>query len=157
MEAVNGASLPSDFRWAALVPELIVSDLHVSLDFWKGLIGFETAYERPDEGFVFLHLAEAQVMLAARRGMSRWLPSELARPFGRGLNLEVTVADLDAPLSRLRKRAWPLYFDVEEVWYRAGPLEIRVRQFAVADPDGYLVRLSRRLDQRPVSPAALQQ
>ena len=153
---MTGASLPSGFRWAALVPELVVSDLDVSLDFWKGLIGFETAYERPDEGFVFLHLAEAQVMLAARHGMSRWLPAEIARPFGRGLNLQVTVADLDAPLSRLRKRAWPFHLDVEEVWYRAGRLEIGVRQFAVADPDGYLVRLSRRLGQRPVNPTAIQ-
>ncbi len=145
------ASLPSNFGWAALVPELVVSDLVASLDFWKGLIGFETAYERPDEGFVFLHLADAQIMLAARHGMTRWLPAEMARPFGRGLNLQVTVADLDAPLSRLRQRAWPLFLDVEEAWYRAGPLEVGVRQFAVADPDGYLVRLSKRLGERPAN------
>lgn len=151
---MTGPALPSEFRWAAMVPELVVSDIGESLRFWRDLLGFEIAYERPEAGFAYLHLAEAQLMLAERRSMARWLPAELTRPFGRGLNLQITVDDLETPLSRLREQAWPLYLDVEEAWYRAGHIETGLRQFAVADPDGYLARMSKPLGQRPVDPKA---
>jgi catechol 2,3-dioxygenase-like lactoylglutathione lyase family enzyme len=154
---VNGPALPADFKWAAMVPELVVSDLGESLGFWRDLLGFEMAYKRPEAGFAYLYLAEAQIMLAERRGMARWLPAEMSKPFGRGLNLQVTVDDLKPPLARLRKYAWPLYLDVEEAWYRAGHIETGVRQFAVADPDGYLVRLSSPLGQRPFEPKAVEE
>lgn len=144
-------ALPKDFRWSALIPELVVSDIAVSLDFWNGVLGFRTAYDRPEAGFAFLHLGDAQVMLAAREGMARWTPAELTHPFGRGMNLQITTTDLEEPLMRLRERKWPLHVDLEEMWYRAGDVETGVRQFAVADPDGYLVRLSQPLGQRSAS------
>ncbi|MGB3124793.1 MAG: VOC family protein, partial [Pseudomonas sp.] len=34
-----------------LVPELMVTDLRKSLDFWVALLGFEVAYQRLEEGF----------------------------------------------------------------------------------------------------------
>lgn len=151
---MSGPALPEEFQWAALIPEIVVSDLGISLDFWKGLIGFRTAYERAADGFAFLHLGAAQIMLARRAGMARWLPAELIPPFGRGLNLQVTLDDLDAPLARLRERRWPLHIDPEEVWYRTGHIELGVRQFAVADPDGYLLRLSKEVGRRPIEPTA---
>ncbi|MEX0954753.1 MAG: VOC family protein [Rhizobiaceae bacterium] len=154
---MTGPALPANFRWAAMVPELVVSNLGESLRFWRGLLGFEIAYQRPEADFAYLYLAEAQIMLAERGGMARWLPDELTRPYGRGLNLQITVDDLEAPLLRLREQAWPLYLDVEEAWYRAGPVETGLRQFAVADPDGYLARLSKPLGQRPSDPKAGQE
>jgi len=31
-----------------------VSDITVSLGFWKGILGFEIAYQRPEQKFVYL-------------------------------------------------------------------------------------------------------
>jgi hypothetical protein len=36
-------SLPRDFAWSAMVPELVVTDLAASLRFWCGLCGFRVA------------------------------------------------------------------------------------------------------------------
>ncbi|WP_273185913.1 VOC family protein [Hyphomonas adhaerens] len=36
---------------AALVPELYVSDLAQSLDFYCGALGFSVVYQRPEERF----------------------------------------------------------------------------------------------------------
>ncbi len=33
---------------AKVAPELHVNDLAASLDFWRGILGFEIAYDRPD-------------------------------------------------------------------------------------------------------------
>jgi catechol 2,3-dioxygenase-like lactoylglutathione lyase family enzyme len=50
-------------RINALVPELAVSDWQTSRAFYCHLVGFEIAYERPEEGFSFLTLGEAQLMI----------------------------------------------------------------------------------------------
>ena len=141
-------TLRDDFRWAGLVPELVVSNLDRSLHFWCGLIGFRVAYERADEGFAYLEMGEAQIMLSAQAGMGRWMTGAMEHPFGRGVNLQIAAEDIAAPLARLGEDGWQLHFAPEEKWYRAGDVETGLLQFAVADPDGYLVRLSQSLGQR---------
>ena len=39
---------------AALVPELDVADLEVSLDFYLAVLGFSVRYRRPEEAFAYL-------------------------------------------------------------------------------------------------------
>ena len=59
------------------------------------------------------------------------------------------IAALARPLRRLREAGWPLLMQPEEKWYRLRPSEeVRVRQFLVQDPDGYLVRLQMSLGHR---------
>jgi hypothetical protein len=55
----------SDFR-ARLVPELKVNDLETSLRYWRDLVGFSIRYSRPKEGFAYLDLDGAQLMLDQR-------------------------------------------------------------------------------------------
>jgi hypothetical protein len=49
--------------WAALVPELLISDIAKSLRFWRDVCGFMVLFDRPDEGFAHLDLDGAQIML----------------------------------------------------------------------------------------------
>lgn len=124
----------------ALVPELLVTDLDASLRFWVDLCGFTVAYDRPDERFAFLTLGSAHLMLE-QVGIGRnWLVGPLAVPFGRGMNLQITVADSDAVATRLVDAGVALFMQPETKWYRTGATEAGVRQFLVADPDGYLIR-----------------
>jgi catechol 2,3-dioxygenase-like lactoylglutathione lyase family enzyme len=148
VEAVNRPDLDAGrFRWAPLVPELAVSDLERSLEFWCQDIGFSVAYDR--ERFAYLVLGEAQIMLeepGADGG--RWILADLRFPYGRGINLQIEVDNLDACLARLKSKGRRLIMDVEEQWYRAGPVEVGLRQFVVEDPDGYVVRLHVPIGQR---------
>ncbi|MGI4838035.1 MAG: bleomycin resistance protein [Janthinobacterium lividum] len=132
-----------------LVPELIITDLSKSLYFWTELLGFTIAYDRPEEGFAYLDLLGVQIMLEERRPAARqWLTDDLLAPFGRGVNFQIEVPDVDAILERLGKVRWPLFMACEEKWYRAGEREVGQRQFLVQDPDGYLVRLAQDLGER---------
>jgi catechol 2,3-dioxygenase-like lactoylglutathione lyase family enzyme len=54
--------------FARLVPGLTVLDLATSLRFWCNLLGFEIAYQRPENGFVYLERDGAQVMLELSHG-----------------------------------------------------------------------------------------
>ncbi len=132
-----------------MVPELLVSDLNGSLHFWCDICGFTVAYDRPEDRFAYLDRSGCQIMLEeAMAPGRRWITGLLQRPFGRGVNFQITVDDLEPILTSLLDASWPLFLDPEEVWYRAGPRETGVRQFLVQDPDGYLVRFSQGLGLR---------
>lgn len=132
-----------------LVPELLVADIAASLRFWVSLAGFRVAYDRPETGFAYVERDGAALMLEQQDLADRvWLTADLGRPFGRGVNFEIDVDDLDGILARMEREDWPLFMGLEEKWYRRETEEIGVRQFLVQDPDGYLARFSQRLGVR---------
>ncbi|MET4257205.1 catechol 2,3-dioxygenase-like lactoylglutathione lyase family enzyme [Bradyrhizobium sp. S3.12.5] len=144
-------SAPRD-GFADLVPELSVSDIQASLAFWRDLLGFEIAYDRPDARFAYLVRGRLQVMLCERNG--RWETAEMQRPLGRGINFQMVVDGIDTILSALDGAKWQLYEPPNEVWYRVGDRDVGQREFLVQDPDGYLIRLVERLGTRAPSSSA---
>ncbi|WP_198946613.1 VOC family protein [Kiloniella majae] len=46
-----------------LVPELLCSDLTVSLDFYLNIIGFKILYDRPEDRFAYLEMDGVEIML----------------------------------------------------------------------------------------------
>lgn len=133
-----------------MVPELMVKDLARSRQFWIDLCGFEVVYQREEEGFVFLDREGAQFMLEEVRGDDGWITAPLEAPLGRGVNFEIKVKSIDALSRRFRDAGWPLYREPEERWYKSGEIEIGVQQFLVQDPDGYLLRFSAWIGNRPL-------
>lgn len=137
-----------------LVPELSVTDYKASRHFWCDLVGFSLRYERPEEGFGYLVLGNAHLMLDQINLGRTWETGSLERPLGRGINFEVQVDNLDPALQRIMSVGWPIFVEPEEKWYRAGDIEIGVRQFLVQDPDGYLLRLQQEIGERPAGESA---
>jgi catechol 2,3-dioxygenase-like lactoylglutathione lyase family enzyme len=135
-----------------LVPELVVSNFARSFEFYTQVLGFEQLYGRPEEGFAFLDRHGAQLMLDQRssRGERDWVAAELEYPYGRGMNLEIEVENVDALHESCIRNGAKIFLETEEKWYRRDALLLGVRQFIVMDPDGYLLRLSQPLGTRPV-------
>ena len=137
----------TDF-WAALVPEMAVRSLDRALAFYRDICGFRLRFARPEDGFAYLECGQAQIMLE-EIGDGIWQTGPLDPPLGRGLNLQIEVADL-APLeARLAAAGWPLFRAAETAWYREGDIEHGQRQLLVQDPDGYLLRFVQPLGERP--------
>jgi hypothetical protein len=92
---------------AALVPELDVTDLDVSLRFYLKVLGFSVLWSRPEECFAYLIRERAQLMLQAAAGPGRrFRNAGLETPFGRGVNFQIAVSDVNA-----------LYADVQRAGY----------------------------------------
>lgn len=139
---------PDSPQAPGLVPELLITDLAASLDFWVGLCGFEVLYGRAEEGFAYLRLESAHVMLD-QIGVGRdWVTDTLEHPLGRGVNFEITIPDIDPILERFAASDVPLFMEPETKWYDKGDSQAGVRQFLVQDPDGYLLRFSTSLGER---------
>jgi catechol 2,3-dioxygenase-like lactoylglutathione lyase family enzyme len=125
--------------FAALVPELAVTDLDASLRFWCGLLGFVITFDRPEARFAFLDRDRAQIMLYQRNGS--WETGPLDYPFGRGINFQTKIEPLNPVLAALETAGWPVFEGPNDAWYRVGDAEHGQRECLVQDPDGYLVRL----------------
>jgi catechol 2,3-dioxygenase-like lactoylglutathione lyase family enzyme len=113
--------------FARFVPELHVQDLESSLAFWRDACGFQVAYRRTEECFVFLERAGAQLMLCQRRG--RYETGALAQPLGRGAMFQIYVDSVEPILSVLTALNWPLYEQLSDRWYQVGDREKGLRQF----------------------------
>lgn len=129
---------------AALVPELCVSDLARSLAFYCGALGFHVVHERPDERFIHIERQGADLILkeAVRQTLLAGQPEV---PYGRGVRLQIAVADAAALRDAACAAGAPIVNDLEERTCLRDNEPIRVRQCLVQDPDGYLLRFSQLL------------
>jgi len=133
-----------------MAPEILVEDIQASLLFWRDLLGFEIAYQRPEDKFAYLERPDdAQIMLCQRSG--DWETGPLERPFGRGVMFQVYVDDVDLLLASVSSHGWPIYVGLREVWRRHGDREGGQREFFLLDPDGYLVMIAQNIGERPLS------
>lgn len=141
----------------ALVPELLVTDLAQSLDFYLHSLEFRIEYERPENNFALLSLCGAWLMLEQTDSLAavsddefvysrEWRTAELHHPFGRGVNLQIVVDEIERRYRSFADKGFKVRLPLEERAYRVGVSYVRVRQFMVQDPDGYLLRLQQRVD-----------
>lgn len=136
---------------AALVPEFAIRDWRASLAFYRDTLGFEVRYLRSEEGFAYLALGEAELMLD-QIGLGRDIDPVLSTDrLGRGLNVQIRVAAVAPLIAALERGGHPLHLPLEERWYRRDHEEVGHRQFVVADPDGYLLRFYEALGARPAA------
>lgn len=135
-----------------LIPELYCSNIEVSLRFYTEVLGFTLRYARPETRFAFLEREGAQIMIEQPGDESRtWLAGALEHPYGRGMNLQIEVADI-APLhAAVLASECVVHVPLEDAWYRVGAVDVGNRQFVVQDPDGYLLRLFQALGERDAS------
>jgi hypothetical protein len=80
-----------------------------------------------------------------------WKTGELEYPFGRGINIQMLVEDIEVLISSLKAHGYPLMVEPEEHWYRKDNLLLGLREFLVMDPDGYLLRFSQRLGTKEIA------
>lgn len=135
---------------AGLVPELAVTDWRASRRFYCDVLRFVAVYDRAEDGFSFLRLGAAELMIDQIGTGRTWDAGTgpMTPPLGRGMNLEIDVPDVTPMLEALRLAGVSLFLPVEDRWYRRDDHQIGRRQFIVADPDGYLLRFAQGLGQR---------
>jgi catechol 2,3-dioxygenase-like lactoylglutathione lyase family enzyme len=124
-----------------LVPELYVSDIATSLGFYVDILGFSICYQRLEQQFAYLALGDAELMIE-QPNSRQWLLAALEHPYGRGINLQISVSDVSILHAKLASHKIAPLVALETRRYRRANDSIEVSQFVVADPDGYLLRFS---------------
>jgi catechol 2,3-dioxygenase-like lactoylglutathione lyase family enzyme len=147
-----------------LVPELDVAVLATSLRFYAEVLEFRILFDRTEERFAYLERDGVELMIQEAAGPGRrFRNAPLEVPYGRGVNFQLRVEDVDEVYARAVEAGVNIVVPIEERWYRVdvtqtggrwqveGPTEAGNRQFVVADPDGYLWRPFRDLGMRPAT------
>jgi len=128
-----------------LIPELSAVDFAQSLSFYTDVLGFHIEYQRPH--FAFLSYQGSQLML--QQVNANWQTGELAYPFGRGINFQMLVDDIEVLLARLHAHGYQVMVGPEEHWYRKDTILVGQREFLVTDIDGYLLRFAQPIGNKP--------
>jgi len=71
---------------------------------------------------------------------------DLERPFGRGINFQFRIGDVDRLAAKFVTAGWGFVLPLEDKLYRVGARDLLVRQFAARDPDGYVARFSQDMN-----------
>ena len=134
----------------ALTPELLCTDIKVSLSFYVDVLGFTIQFQRKESGFAMLERQGSMLMLDQYRPENKraWIAAPLEAPFGRGMNLQIETSAVDDLYARAQKAHATIFLPIEEKWYRADDVYLGNRQFIVLDPDGYLLRFFQDLGER---------
>jgi catechol 2,3-dioxygenase-like lactoylglutathione lyase family enzyme len=140
---------PPKSGWATMVTELHVTELNASLAFWSDIIGFEVAYRRDEERFVYLEHPEGQqLMLCQRHG--RFETGPMLPPLGQGAIFQIYFRHIGPILAKLAERDWPIYLGPREAWRNTGDRESGQQEVFVQDPDGYLLMLAHSIGERAI-------
>lgn len=126
-------------KFNRLIPELTVKDILQSKEFYLDTLGFQLEYERTEDQFAFVSLNGAQIMLEQYNG--HWTTGELEYPFGRGINFEIEVGNIDVLYQKVKQSNTPLFKELMTNSYSA----CRQKEFLIQDPNGYLLRFSQSL------------
>ena len=122
-----------------LTPNLIVSNVEASVAFYRDVLGFTVAQTVPDVPplvFAIVQSGSVEVFLNAPEPAYAEYPALKDRPIGGTLTLFIEVVDIMSLHASLKDRVM-IVMPLEKKWYG-------VTEFAIADPDGYLITFAER-------------
>ena len=126
-------------KFNSLIPELTVTNMKQSLSFYQAL-GFKILYERKEDKFCFLELEHNQLMIQEEN--DHWNTGDLEYPFGRGINISMSIKDVEKLYHKLKEKGIKMFLDLEVHSYRVDNKVYHDKEFLVQDPDGYLLRFN---------------
>ena len=122
-----------------LIPELSVTNIDKSKEFYLKL-GFKVMYERKEDKFIFLELEGNQLMIEEIN--DNWNTGKLEYPFGRGINISMTINDIDKYYQELVNKNIIFFKDIMTNEYDVNGKTYLDKEFLIQDPDGYLLRFN---------------
>ena len=126
-------------KYNSLIPELSVTDFEKSKKFYQ-LLGFHVVYERKDDYFAFLQLENNQIMIEQIN--QHWNTGQLEYPFGRGINISMSVSNIDQFYIILKQKNVIFFKEFMVNKYQANDTIYEDKEFLIQDPDGYLLRFN---------------
>lgn len=126
-------------KFNSLIPELSVSNIENSIKFYTS-IGFQIKYERKKDKFCFLELEKNQIMIEQIN--DNWNTGVLEYPFGRGVNISMSIKDIDQYYDEIKKNNIKLFQEIKVSKYQVDNIVYEDKEFLIQDPDGYLLRFN---------------
>jgi lactoylglutathione lyase len=124
-----------------LTPNLVVRDIERSIHFYCDVLDFELDKHVPEKApFVFASVRGGgiEVFLNEQKTVIDEYPAFKNVPIGGTLTLYLAMQGVDQLHEEVQQRGIPIVMPLETKFYG-------VREFAIADPDGYILTLAERI------------
>ena len=135
--------------FSKLTPNLLVADVERSLDFYTKVLGFARGSTVPEQSpFVFGSVVSGpvEIFFNERETATKEYPGFAGKPIGISGTMFIELQGR-GHIERLHDRlksAVPVVMDLVTQWYG-------VKEFAIADPDGYVITFAERVAADPAS------
>jgi lactoylglutathione lyase len=123
-----------------LTPNLIVSNVEASLQFYREILGLEPAITVPEQSpYVFASVSNGsvEIFFNDQKTVAAEYP-KLAANIGASLTLYLEVDSLQAVFGRVQKAGAKISMPVAEQFYG-------MREFAFEDVDGYTITIAQKI------------
>jgi catechol 2,3-dioxygenase-like lactoylglutathione lyase family enzyme len=133
---MEGVPMP---HFNSITPNLVVADVARSVAFYRDVLGFAidaTVPEAPPYVFASVKSDAVGIFLNAPEPAYAEYPAFKDRPIGGTLTLFIEVEGIDQWHASLNDKV-KIVMPLEHKWYG-------VTEFAIADPDGYLITFAER-------------
>jgi len=135
--------------FSKLTPNLLVADVERSLVFYTDVLGFERGFTVPEQPpFVFGSVVSGpiEIFFNERETAAKEYPAFAGKPVGLTgtMFIELEGAGHIERLHDRLKTAAPIVMPLVRQWYG-------VKEFAIADPDGYVITFAERVAADPAS------
>ena len=129
---------PSPFK--KLTPNLLVANVERSLAFYEGVLGFARGFTVPEQSpFVFASVTggPVEIFFNDAAGAIKEYPGFGGKPIGATGTMYIEVEGVDALHDRLKPTV-PIVMPLLTQFYG-------MREFAIEDPDGYVITFAQRV------------
>ena len=128
-------------KYQKLTPNLVVSDVEASLNFYETVLGFERGMTVPEQApFVFgsVTSGSVEIFFNDKKAVGEDYPPLAAGKIGGTLTLFLEVEGIEDVLSRVEKSKARVVMPLKTQFYG-------MREFAFEDPEGWIVTMAERV------------
>ena len=135
--------------FSKLTPNLLVADVERSLAFYTNVLGFERGFTVPEQPpFVFGSVVSGpiEIFFNERETAAKEYPAFAGKPLGISgtIFIELKGSGVIEPLHDRLEVAGAIVMPLVTQWYG-------MKEFAIADPDGYVITFAERVAADPAS------
>ena len=135
-----------------VVAELWCHDFHESLRFYTESLGFSIGQHKQGSTHAYLVLGSSLIMISNFKQDGTWETGPFEKPLGRGINFSFFVDDVQSTYEKVMSKGIKPFVDLYTIWYWRPDCMANHKEFAVLDPDGYMLRFSQIIGSRPIRP-----
>ncbi len=118
----------------SMTPNLMVQDVNKSIDFYRGVLGFEVIATVPDSGkfdWAWMKHGTVELMVQTMPSLVQDLPEFKGKPIGATQTLYTKVEDVKKLFAHIKDKA-NVVLGLKTTFYG-------MEEFSIKDPDGYLI------------------
>jgi uncharacterized glyoxalase superfamily protein PhnB len=127
-------------KFNKLTPNLVVRDVAASMDFYKSVLGFQSAITVPEQApYVFGSVTNGavEIFFNDQKAVAEDYPPLGAKPIGGALTLFIEVEGIEEILAKVKASKAKVVMPLKTQFYG-------MREFAFEDPEGWIITIAER-------------